>query len=83
MPFKLLKVDQAAELLNIRPSTLRSWLLKRRISSHRIGRSVRISSEEIEKLLRESQVPAKEPTKGDNVNASSKVNKRAGRNTDE
>ena len=65
MSFKLLKVDEAAEVLSMKPSTLRSWLLKWRISSYRIGRLVRISSEEIEKLLRESQVPARETAKGD------------------
>jgi excisionase family DNA binding protein len=59
MTKKLLTIPEAAEALRLKPSTLRAWLLRRRISSYRVGRLVRISSEEIEKLLRDSQVPAK------------------------
>jgi excisionase family DNA binding protein len=59
MSFKLLTVMEAAEALRIKPATVRAWLLRRRISSYRVGRLVRISSEEIQKLLRDSQVPAK------------------------
>jgi excisionase family DNA binding protein len=59
MTKKLLTIVEAAEMLRIKPSTMRAWLLRRRINSYRIGRLVRISSEEVEKVLRDSHVPAK------------------------
>ena len=58
----LLRVDQAADLLAVKPSTLRAWLLRRRIAKERIGRrAVRIPSAEVERIIAEGMIPAREP----------------------
>jgi excisionase family DNA binding protein len=61
MVMKLFKVAKAAEDLTIKPSTVRSWILSRKISSIRVGRSVRIPENEIQRVLREGLRPAREP----------------------
>jgi len=59
---RLLRVEEAAELLNVKPSTIRAWLLKRKLPRIRIGaRSVRIPAEALEKLIAENTIPAREP----------------------
>jgi excisionase family DNA binding protein len=55
---KLLTVHEAAEALRLRPSTIRMWILKRSINSFRVGRAVRISAEEIDRILRAGLRPA-------------------------
>lgn len=68
MNFKLLTVAEAAEALRVKPATIRAWLLRRKIQSYRIGRSVRIASAEIDRVLGDGLRPAKGPvTKGVNV----------------
>ena len=58
---QLLRVEEAAALLNMKPSTIRAWLLRRKLSKVRIGeRSVRIPREEVERLIAEGSVPARE-----------------------
>jgi len=55
---RLLRVDEAAEVLNVKPSTIRAWLLKRKLPRVRIGqRAVRIPLEAIEKLIIENTIP--------------------------
>ena len=58
---KLLTVGEAAEALRFKPAIIRAWLLRRKITSYRVGRSVRISSEEIERVLHNGLRPAREP----------------------
>lgn len=61
----LLRVEEAAELLGLRPSTIRAWLLRRQIASvHLSGRAVRIPLEEVERIIREGTVPAREVRDG-------------------
>ena len=51
---QLLRVDEAAALLNMRPNTIRDWLRQRKILKVRIGeRSIRIPREEVERLIAE------------------------------
>jgi excisionase family DNA binding protein len=58
---RLLRVEEAADLLAVKPSTVRAWLLKRRIGSLRIGgRAVRIPAGEIERIIAEGTIPARE-----------------------
>jgi excisionase family DNA binding protein len=66
MDFKLLTVGEAAEALRIKPATVRAWVLRRKIASYRVGsRSVRIASEEVDRILHDGLRPAKRPlTKG-------------------
>jgi excisionase family DNA binding protein len=57
---KLLTVAEAAEALNLRISTIRAWLLRRRLPRVNCGRSVRIPAEAIERFIERNTVPAKE-----------------------
>jgi len=55
---ELLTIPEAADALRVRPSTLRSWVLDRRIPFCKIGRCVRIRRSDVEQLLAASVVPA-------------------------
>jgi excisionase family DNA binding protein len=56
---QLLTTAQAAERLAIKESTIRAWLLARRLSHVRIGRrAVRIPVGEVDRIIREGSVPA-------------------------
>ena len=58
MNFKLLNVAETAEALRIKPATVRAWVLRRKINSFRVGRAVRISAEEIDRVLHDGLRPA-------------------------
>jgi excisionase family DNA binding protein len=58
MTMKLLTVVETAEALRIKPATVRAWLLRRKISSFRVGRAVRVSAEEIDRVLHDGLQPA-------------------------
>ncbi len=59
---RLLRVSEAAELLAVRESTIRAWLLHRKLSKVRVGaRAVRIPATEVERIITEGTVPAREP----------------------
>ncbi len=59
---RLLRVSEAAELLAVRESTIRAWLLTRRLAKVRLGRrAVRIPATEVERIIAEGTVPAREP----------------------
>ena len=55
----MLTVEQAAERLGLRVSTLRAWVLRRKISYAKIGRAVQIPEKEIERIIQENTIPAK------------------------
>ncbi len=62
---RLLRVEEAAALLNVKPSTIRAWLLRRKLPRVRIGaRAVRIPLEAIEALIEAGTVPARERRDG-------------------
>jgi excisionase family DNA binding protein len=61
MNCKLFTVAETAEALRIKPATVRAWVLRRKIGSFRVGRAVRISAEEVERMLRDGLRPAKGP----------------------
>jgi excisionase family DNA binding protein len=50
-------VDQAAEALNVKKSTIRAWIAQRRLGHVRLGRAVRIPPSEIQRLLEAGYVP--------------------------
>lgn len=59
---ELLRIEEFASQLNIKPSTARAWLLRRRIMKVRIGRrAIRIPASEVDRIIREGIVPAREP----------------------
>jgi excisionase family DNA binding protein len=58
----LLSVPEVAERLAIKESTVRAWLLRRRLEYVRVGkRSVRIPLSEVQRIIAEGTVPAREP----------------------
>jgi excisionase family DNA binding protein len=57
---QLLTVSKAAERLAMKESTIRAWLLARRLSRVRVGRrAVRIPASEVERIIAEGTVPAR------------------------
>jgi excisionase family DNA binding protein len=60
---KLLTIPEVAEALGVTVSCLRRWVLERKISTIRIGRLVRISPAELERIVRAGIVPAR-PDRG-------------------
>ncbi len=54
---RLLRVDQAAEQLGVKPSTIRAWILKReKLEVVKVGRLVRITERSIEDLIDENTI---------------------------
>lgn len=57
---QLLSVSQAAERLGLKQSTIRAWLMARRIEFVRLGRSVKIPEAEVNRLISQGTVPRRE-----------------------
>ena len=57
---RLLTLREAAERTGFRESTWRSWILKRRVSYLKVGRSVRVAEADLERMIEQSRVPARE-----------------------
>jgi excisionase family DNA binding protein len=55
---ELLSIPEAAQLLRLQPSTIRSWVLKRKLPYLKLGRLVRLRRADIEALINRSVVPA-------------------------
>ncbi len=63
---RLLTIREASERLGLRESTLRKWLFQKRIAYCKLGRSVRLPANVVEKMIRESYHEAMaEGTDGD------------------
>ena len=60
---KLLSVQEAAERLGVKVSTVRAWIFQGRLERVKLGRAVRLRSDYIEQLIRESTVPERSLTK--------------------
>jgi len=60
----LLTVRETAELLNLRESTIRMWLLKRKLPHVHCGRAVRVPAEAVEQFIERNTIPAREPSDG-------------------
>jgi excisionase family DNA binding protein len=56
---ELLTIAEAASLLRLKASTLRAWILRRRISYLKVGRLVRLRRADVEALIAASLVPAR------------------------
>jgi excisionase family DNA binding protein len=56
----LLTVAQAAEELNIKISTVRAWLAKRKLPRVNCGRAVRIPAQAIEDFIGRNTIPARD-----------------------
>jgi excisionase family DNA binding protein len=58
-----LTVLQAAHELNVSVHTIRAWIARRRLGYRKLGRSVRVPAEEVQRLLEQTFVPAR-PERG-------------------
>lgn len=57
---KLLSIKEAAEALALKPSTVRAWLLRRKLPRVSCGRAVRIPADAIAQFIERNTVPARE-----------------------
>ena len=58
---ELLAVPDVARRLAVKECTVRAWLLARRIAKVRVGRrAIRVPAEEIDRIIREGFIPARE-----------------------
>lgn len=55
----LLTLPEASSLLRLKTSTLRAWLLRRKIPYVKVGRLVRLRRADVEALIAASLVPAR------------------------
>ncbi len=59
---RLMRVEEAAEALAVRPSTVRAWILARRLPTVRVGRrAIRVPEQAILRIIEEGRRPAREP----------------------
>ena len=56
----LLTVVEAAEALNLKTSTIRAWLLRRKLPCVHVGRAVRIPAQAIAEFIERNTIPARE-----------------------
>lgn len=56
---QLLTVSEFADLIRMKPSGIRRWILERKIAVVRIGRLVRIPVSEVDRLITSGTRPAK------------------------
>lgn len=57
---KLLSIKEASELLALKPSTIRAWLLRRKLPRVNCGRAVRIPADAIAQFIERNTIPARE-----------------------
>ena len=57
---KLLTVAEAAEALNLKISTVRAWLARRKLPRVNCGRSVRIPADAIADFIERHTIPARD-----------------------
>ena len=56
---ELLTIAEAAAMLRLRPSTVRAWILRRKVPYCKVGRLVRIRRADVEAIVAQSLVPAR------------------------
>ena len=61
---ELLTIAEAGAVLRLQPSTVRSWILKRRIPYVKLGGRVFLRRSDCEALIAASIVPAREDRNG-------------------
>jgi excisionase family DNA binding protein len=58
----MLTVNEAAQAWGVRPATVRSWIWKRQIEYVKVSRSVRISVEEVQRVIERGTMHALQPS---------------------
>ena len=57
---KLLTLRECSERTGHRESTWRAWVLHRRVPFYKVGRSVRIAEADLERMIEQARIPARE-----------------------
>lgn len=58
---KLLRADEVGEMLGLKVSTIRAWILYRRIDVVRVGRrAIRIPLSAVQSIIEAGTIPARE-----------------------
>jgi|HubBroStandDraft_1064217.scaffolds.fasta_scaffold131058_3 excisionase family DNA binding protein len=61
---RFLTVKQVSEIIGWKESTVRARILRRLIPFYKLGRSVRVSQEDLAQMIETARVPAREPRNG-------------------
>lgn len=61
---RLLTLTECAERTGHKTSTWRAWILLRKVPYHKIGRSVRVLESDLQRMIEESRIPAREDRHG-------------------
>jgi len=56
----LLTLRECSELTGHKESTWRAWVLHRKVSFYKVGRSVRIAETDLERMIEQSRIPVRE-----------------------
>jgi len=60
-PERLLRVTEVAERLGLQASTIRAWILYRRIAVVRVGRrAIRVPLSAVQQIIDDGTIPARE-----------------------
>lgn len=59
---QLLTVQAFAKALNVTPACIRRWILERKIATVKLGRLVRIPSDEVQRLIQSGLRPTQKLT---------------------
>jgi len=57
---ELLTLAEVGAILKLKTSTMRAWVLRRRIPFCKVGRLVRVRRADVERLIAETLVPPRE-----------------------
>ena len=55
---KLLTLRECSERSGLRESTWRAWILHRKVPFYKVGKAVRISEADLERLIERAKIPA-------------------------
>jgi excisionase family DNA binding protein len=61
---RFLTVKQVSEITGWKESTVRARILRRLIPFYKLGRSVRVSQEDLAHMIETARMPAREPRNG-------------------
>ena len=59
-----LTVREAARALSLSPATVRAWIAARRLGYIRLGRAIRVPTDEVQRVLAAGAVPARDTRAG-------------------
>jgi excisionase family DNA binding protein len=57
---KLLNLRECSEITGHTLATWRAWVLRRKVPFHKVGRSVRVAEADLQRIIEQSRVPARE-----------------------